>query len=72
MTICLTREELVELTGKKHRDAQQRVLVALRIEHKMRPDGEILVARALVEQWLGVKVKKEARVHEPDWDALKK
>lgn len=72
MTICLTRDELIQITGKKHRDAQLRVLVALGIDYKERPDGEILVLRTLVEKALGAKRAAERkRRNEPDWDALK-
>jgi uncharacterized protein DUF4224 len=71
VSICLTRAELIELTGKKQRNAQLRVLVALGIDYKVRPDGEILVLRSLVEAALGGKRTRTVCV-EPNWEALKK
>lgn len=45
--MCLTEEEIRELTGKK------RVLNALGIVHKIRPDASLVVLQAHVEQQLG-------------------
>ena len=60
MSICLTDEEIAELTGKKHRDAQRRVLVALGIEHRVRPDGSIVVSRDHFKEVLGGKKSSKA------------
>lgn len=49
-SICLTKEELIDLTTKKQAPAQARVLAELGIPFKRRPDGSILVLRADIEQ----------------------
>jgi hypothetical protein len=51
MTLCLTPEEIEDLTQKKRYSAQIRVLTALGIELKRRPDGSVLVDRAHYEEW---------------------
>ncbi len=53
MSTFLTSEELAELTRRKHRDAQMRVLHFMGIEHKLRPDGSVVVSRAHIESALG-------------------
>lgn len=49
----LTPDELIELTGRKRRDAQAMVLRHMGIEHRVRPDGAVVVLRAHVEQLFG-------------------
>lgn len=51
--ILLSRDELSELTGKATPAAQARVLDAVGIPHLRRPDGSIIVSRAVVETVLG-------------------
>ena len=53
MSIALTPEELRELTGKTRSDAQARVLVALGIAARVRPDGSLLVDREVYRAWAG-------------------
>lgn len=48
MTLTLTPDELIELTGKQRRSAQLKVLQALAIPFRVRPDGSLLVLRAHV------------------------
>lgn len=48
MTLCLTPAELESLTGKQRRSAQLRVLQALGIPARVRPDGSLLVLRSHV------------------------
>jgi hypothetical protein len=71
----LTKDELVELTGRKRQSAQIAALNTLGIIHKVRPDGLPLVLRVHVEQLFGglpeEKKPKQAKQWEPDWDALK-
>lgn len=68
--IC-TEAEVRAVTGKKRRDAQQRALIAMGIKHLPRPDGSLVVARALVEHLLGVRANaKVAATTEPNWNAL--
>lgn len=70
----LTPEELRELTDKRVRPAQVRVLRAMGIEHRVRPDGSVVVLRSHVEKLLGgdTKQSKKAPDIEPDWGALNK
>lgn len=69
----LTDEELKQLTGRQRAHAQRTVLNALGIQHKVRPDGSLVVLRSHVEKELGGvsgpgKAKKRT---EPDWSAIK-
>lgn len=68
----LTPAEIAQLTCRKNRDAQARVLVYLEIEHRVRPDGSLLVLRSTVESLLGAATpaKLRKRRQEPNWDAL--
>lgn len=59
--MILTPEEIVELTGRTRANAQARVLNALGIPHRPRPDGSLVVARASVDAALGV-AQKQAKV----------
>lgn len=62
MTLCLTSEDIEDLTRKKHYSAQIRVLTALGIESKRRPDGSVLVDRAHYEEWaLGSTERRQHR-----------
>ena len=72
MSICLTDEEIAEVTGRKHRDAQRTGLARLGIEHLVRPDGSLVVSREHFEEVLGGKKRSKAPPeYEPDWDALR-
>jgi hypothetical protein len=69
--MILDPAELRCITGKKHRDAQRRVLVLLGIEHRVRPDGAILVSRAHCEKSLtGGGATATVHILEPNWSAL--
>lgn len=57
----LTREEVRELTGRVRHKLQASVLSLLGIEHKIRPDGTVIVLRAHVEHLLGRTMKSTAR-----------
>lgn len=71
--MILTGTQLRSLTGKTHRDAQLRVLMALGVTHKVRPDGSILVSEAHVERLLGGLPNAKVRAsNEPNWAALAK
>jgi hypothetical protein len=50
VTLCLTPEEIKEVTEKTYRPAQIKVLRALGIEPKVRPDGSLVVYRALLDE----------------------
>ena len=44
-TVCLTDDELTQLTGKTRPSAQVKALRYMAIDHKRRPDGSIVVLR---------------------------
>lgn len=52
--MILTKEEVAALTGRTRADAQARVLNGMGIQHRRRPDGSLVVARAHVDAQLGV------------------
>lgn len=47
MSLCLTHEDLIELTHKKRSSAQRRALNFMGIDYKIRPDGTVAVFREL-------------------------
>ena len=49
----LSAEDLTMLTGFKRRSAQVEALRFMGIEHRVRPDGTVVVLRAHVERILG-------------------
>lgn len=49
MTLCLSCEELEDLTGKSRASAQARALQALGIAHRRRADGSVVVLRIHAE-----------------------
>jgi len=70
MTLCLSPDEIEELTQKKRYSAQIRVLRALGIESRPRPDGSILVDRRHYESWAnGGKERRAREKTEPRWNA---
>lgn len=68
----LTPDEIKELTGKQRKPAQLRALRFMGIEHKVRPDGALIISRSHIEKVLdgniATKIKPE-RI-EPNWDAM--
>ena len=67
----LTSIEIADLTHRSRRASQRAVLNAMGIQHKVRPDGTLVVSRAHVEKELGgTVVVKGKKTHEPNWDAL--
>lgn len=68
--LLLTPEELVALTGKHRSDAQVKVLRAMGIEHRPRPDGTLAVSRAHVEHLLGGDQGAKVKEISPDWSSL--
>ena len=65
-SICLTREELVELTGKKYKSCQVRVLAEMGIPYRVRPDGTPVVLRC---DLFGDSAMEES-APEPDFSSL--
>lgn len=51
--LLLSDDELVELTGRRRSDAQERELSHLGVPHGRRSDGSLVVLRSVVEHLLG-------------------
>lgn len=70
--MILTDTELADLTGRRRKDAQVRVLRFMGIEHRIRPNGSVAVLKAHVEQVLGISYETERRRAEvePNWGAI--
>lgn len=66
--MILDRNELRELTGRRQRTAQARVLEALGIRYARRPDGTLIVHEDEVRRALVGESPKRRR--EPDVEAL--
>lgn len=66
MSICLSHDEIVEITHKQRHSAQARVLVAFGYDFHRRPDGSIMILRQSYEAAQpGAKPRTE-----PNWSAL--
>jgi hypothetical protein len=71
MSLCLTQEEIEEITQKKRYSAQQRVLRAMGLESKARPDGSVFVDRTHYEEWARGTSHRERKAEEktqPRWE----
>ncbi len=66
MSLCLTKEELVELTDYRRRDRQIAALVAMRVRFRVTPTGAIKVLRSDVES----RNQRERYGREPDYAAI--
>lgn len=66
----LDDEELTQLTRKQQNAARIRVLSAIGVQHKVRPDGTIAVLRQHVEEVFGLKKRKkeEGSAWMPSWE----
>jgi hypothetical protein len=69
-SLTLSRAELVELTEKRQGGAQARVLRALGIDHKRRPDGSIVVLRNSLQAGLA-SAKVRGREFRIAWEGEK-
>lgn len=72
MTTFLDDEEIQALTDRKVRPAQVRVLKAMGIEHKVRPDGSVAILRAHITKVFdgGTETKRQTKQAVPNWDAI--
>jgi hypothetical protein len=69
--VFLSDDEIAALTQKKRHSTQQKILNALGVSHKVRPNGTLVVLRSHVEKLLGGNVSAPAKKEpEPNWDAL--
>jgi len=64
--LCLTQDEVAQLTGRTRPSAQRRALRHMAIDHKQRPDGSVVVLRSALD---GVPAIGHAVGRtEPNWD----
>lgn len=71
MKMFLDTDEVRELTDKSRYTSQVKVLRAMGIEHRTRPDGSIAVLRSHVEQIMsGGGPARRRPDAEPNWGAL--
>jgi hypothetical protein len=68
----LTHEEVEALTERKVRPSQIRVLKAMGIEHKVRPDGSVAILRAhIIKVFDGEsETRRKANEQTPNWGAM--
>lgn len=66
MSLCLTKDELQDLTGYRRRDRQLFALVSMRIRFRVTPTGAIKVLRSDVES----QSARERHEREPDLEAI--
>lgn len=68
----LELEEVKSLTKRTVRPAQVRVLKAMGIEHKVRPDGSVAILRAHITKVFdgGSETNKQTKQISPNWDAM--
>jgi hypothetical protein len=66
MSLCLTKDELTELTEYRRRDRQIAALVAMRIRFRVTPTGAVKVLRSDVES----RTQRERYGREPDFAAI--
>lgn len=68
--LCLTDEEIEEVTGRRRFRAQARVLARLGIPARHRPDGSLVVLRSVAESKLGGEREHYMTKVEPNWNAI--
>jgi hypothetical protein len=69
-SMFLTEDEIGTLTGRKQHKTQRTVLNHLGIQHKVRPDGSLVVLRSHVEDALGRESKHNKVKPQPNWTAI--
>jgi hypothetical protein len=75
MSMFLTDDEVISLTGRKRRDAQVKALRYMGIEHRTRADGSVVVLAEHVNKILGGIPTTEKPLRdkvEPNWEALQR
>lgn len=71
MDIFLNQKELQSLTQRTIRPAQVKVLRAMGIEHKVRPDGSVAVLRDhITKVFDGQTQTTQRKTATPNWDAI--
>jgi hypothetical protein len=68
-SLCLSDDELYELTHKRRFSARLRALNAMGIESRVRPDRTLAVCRSHVDAVLSGRVHfdRAPRIAEPNW-----
>ena len=70
-SLFLNQTEVQHLTGRHRRMAQVRVLKHMGIEHKLRPDGSVIITRSHIEHIFSGDTKRQSLAPaEPNWGAL--
>lgn len=67
MSICLSNDEIYDLTHRKKYSAQRRALNKMGVDFKVRPDGTVAVLRELA---FSSPMRKPKRI-EPNFDAVR-
>jgi hypothetical protein len=65
LPLCLTTDEIVQLTGRTRHSAQRRALQFMAIDHKERPDGSLVVLRSVLDAAAGI--RHSIKRTEPNW-----
>lgn len=71
--IFLEQAEIQNLTNRARRHAQAKVLRAMGVEHKVRPDGSVVVLRAHIHKVFDGEPdspRHRTKVAGPNWAAL--
>lgn len=68
----LSAQEIQTLTDRKVRPAQVKVLKAMGIEHKVRPDGSVAILRAHIIKVFDGSTESNHQIKQavPNWDAM--
>lgn len=71
-TLFLDTEEVQALTKRSVRPAQVRVLKAMGIEHRVRPDGSVAILRAHISKVFdgNPEITRQTKQAVPNWDAI--
>lgn len=71
-SFVLGHDEISDLTGRVQHAAQAKVLNAMGIEHRTRPDGSIAVLRTHAEEVMsgGGKVARKKREPQINWSGI--
>jgi hypothetical protein len=64
-SLCLTPDEVAQLTGRTRPSAQRRALQHMSIDHKQRPDGSLVVFRSALDGAPGIGHASQRT--EPNW-----
>ena len=68
----LSDAEVRALTNRKVRPAQVKVLNAMGIEHRVRPDGSVAILRNHIDKVFdgAIEAQRKQPIQQPNWDAI--